>query len=327
MARIISITLCTLPLCTLLLACTGVSAQAWPSKPIRVYLPQPPGSGVDIILRKAWEEIQPRLGQTLVIENRPGGNSVVASEACAKAVPDGHTLCVLNTDPLVSNPLLYAKLPYDADREFRPITNLYYILTGVFVKSAVPAGSMKELEAYAKAKPGVLNTGTFGPRSSLDMSRLYLGDQWNTSITGIPYPGGPQIFNALAAGDIDMAALGAYGGLSLIKSGKVKLLAVSGSKRLPMFPEVPTLNELGLGEFPSGHSWWGMLGPAGMPEAVTQRVNAEILRTFREPKFAAFLADLITEPNVGTPEQFTALIRSDRERVAKLIKQYKWSME
>ena len=124
-----------------------------------------------------------------------------------------------------------------------------------------------------------------------------------------------------------MAALGAYGGLSLIKSGKVKLLAVSGTRRLPMFPDVPTLLELGLGDFPSGQSWWGLLGPAGMADAVTQRINAEFLRTFREPKFAAFLADLITEPNVGTPEQFTALIRSDRERVAKLIKQYKWSME
>lgn len=302
-------------------------AQAWPSKPIRVYLPQPPGSGVDIILRKAFEEIQPRIGQGFVIENRPGGNSVVATEACAKAVPDGHTICVLNTDPIVSNPLLYAKLPYDADRDLRPITNLYYILTGVFVKSAVPANSMQELQAYAKAKPGVLNTGTFGPRSSLDMSRLYLGDQWNTTITGIPYPGGPQIFNALAAGDIDMAALGAYGGLSLIKSGKVKLLAVSGSARLPMFPNVPTLQELGLGEFPSGQSWWGLMGPAGLPDAVVQRLNTEFVRTFKDPKFAAFLADLITEPNVGTPEQFGALIKADRERVAKLVRQYKWTME
>jgi tripartite-type tricarboxylate transporter receptor subunit TctC len=305
----------------------SVMAQTWPSKPIRVYLPQPPGSGVDIILRKAWEDIQPRLGQALVVENRPGGNSLVASEACAKAGADGHTLCVLNTDPLVSNPLLYSKLPYDADRDFRPITNLYYILTGVFVKAAVPVNSMKELEAYAKAKPGVLNTGTFGPRSSLDMSRLYLGDQWSTTITGIPYPGGPQIFNALAAGDIDMAALGAYGGLSLLKSGKVKLLAVSGSRRLSMFPDVPTLAELGLGDLPSGHSWWGLLGPAGLPDAVTQRLNAEFLRTFRDPRFSGFLADLITEPNVGSPEQFATLIRFDRERIGKLIKQYKWTME
>jgi tripartite-type tricarboxylate transporter receptor subunit TctC len=311
----------------LMISSAGSFAQAWPSKPIRIYLPQPPGSGVDIILRKAFEEIQPRLGQVFVIENRPGGNSVVATEACAKAVPDGHTICVLNSDPIVSNPLLYAKLPYDADRDLRPITNLYYILTGVFVKSAVPVNTMQELQAYAKAKPGVLNTGTFGPRSSLDMSRLYLGDQWNTTIAGIPYPGGPQIFNALAAGDIDMAALGAYGGLSLIKSGKVKLLAVSGSARLPLFPNVPTLQELGLGEFPSGQSWWGLMGPAGLPDAVVQRLNTEFVRTFRDPKFAAFLADLITEPNVGTPEQFAALIKADRERVAKLVRQYKWTME
>lgn len=311
----------------LVLSATCASAQTWPSKPIRVYLPQPPGAGVDIVLRKAFEDISPRLGQAMVIENRPGGNSVVATEACANAVPDGHTICVLNSDPVVSNPLLYAKLPYDVDRDLRPITNLYYILTGVFVKSAVPVNSMQELQAYAKAKPGVLNTGTFGPRSSLDMSRLYLGDQWGTTITGIPYPGGPQIFNALASGDIDMAALGAYGGLSLIKAGKVKLLAVSGSQRLSLFPNVPTLKELGLGEFPSGQSWWGLLAPSATPEPVIQRLNMEFVRTFREAKFTAFLADLITEPNVGTPEQFAALIKADRERVARLVKQYKWTME
>lgn len=311
----------------LVLSATCASAQTWPSKPIRVYLPQPPGAGVDIVLRKAFEDISPRLGQAMVIENRPGGNSVVATEACSNAVPDGHTICVLNSDPVVSNPLLYAKLPYDVDRDLRPITNLYYILTGVFVKSAVPVNSMQELQAYAKAKPGVLNTGTFGPRSSLDMSRLYLGDQWGTTITGIPYPGGPQIFNALASGDIDMAALGAYGGLSLIKAGKVKLLAVSGSQRLSLFPNVPTLKELGLGEFPSGQSWWGLLAPSATPEPLIQRLNAEFVRSFRDTKFAAFLSDLITEPNVGTPEQFSALIKADRERVAKLIKQYKWTME
>jgi tripartite-type tricarboxylate transporter receptor subunit TctC len=311
----------------LLVASVSAQAQSWPSKPVRIFLPQPPGSGVDVILRRAFEDIQPRLGQPLVVENRPGGNSVVASEACAKAVPDGHTVCVLNTDPVVSNPLLFSKLPYDPDRDLRPITNLYYILSGVFVKSVVPANSMQELQALAKAKPGALNAGTFGVRSTLDMSRLYLSDRWGSEIVGIPYPGGPQVFNALAAGDIDIAALGAYGGLSLIKAGKVKLLAVSGSKRLALFPNVPTLAELGMGDLPSGQSWWGLFGPVAMPDAVAQRLNAEFVRVFRDVKFNAFLADLITEPNVGTPEEFAALIRTDRERVARFMKQHNWTKE
>ena len=152
----------------------------------------------DIAARFVAVRLTEGFNQSAVVDNRPGAGSTLGTDLVAKSVPDGYTLLVTH-NAIAINQTLYSKLPYDADRDLRPITNLYYILTGVFVKSAVPVNSMQELQAYAKAKPGVLNTGTFGPRSSLDMSRLFLGDQWNTTITGIPYPGGPQIFNALAA--------------------------------------------------------------------------------------------------------------------------------
>jgi tripartite-type tricarboxylate transporter receptor subunit TctC len=304
------------------LAASSAFAQPYPSKPVRLYLPQPAGSAVDVVMRKAHEDIVPRMGQPLVIENRPGGNSVVAADACAKAAPDGHTLCVLNSDPVVSNPHLLKNLPYDPLKDFKPITSLYYITSGFFVKAAVPAKSAAELEALAKAKPDALNMGTFGPRSTLDQTRMYLNERWKTSIVGIPYPGGPQVLNALASGSIDTAVLGAYGGLALIKGGKVRLVAVSGSKRVHLFPDVPTFREIGMEDVPSGNSWWGLLGPAALPDPVVKRVNSEYVRTFRDQKFVAFLTDNITEPNVGTPEEFTAQIRTGYERVGRFAKQF-----
>lgn len=297
-------------------------AQSYPSKPVRIFLPQPAGSPVDVVLRKAFDDMAPRFGQPLVIENRPGGNSVVASEACARATPDGHTLCVLNSDPVISNPHLLKNLPYDAQKDFKPITMLYYILSGFFVKAALPVTNVKELETYAKAHPEELNMGTFGPRSTLDLTRLYLNERWKTRMQGIPYPGGPQVLQAVASGAVDTAVLGAYGGLALMKGGKVKMVAVSGSKRLPTFPDVPTFAELGMEDVPSGASWWGLLGPAALPAPVVQRVNTEFVRTFRDPKFVAFLNDNLTEPNVGTPEEFTAQIKSGYDRAGRFAKQF-----
>jgi tripartite-type tricarboxylate transporter receptor subunit TctC len=247
---------------------------------------------------------------------------VVASEACARATPDGHTLCVLNSDPVISNPHLLKNLPYDPQKDFKPITMLYYIVSGLFVKAPLPVTNVKELEAYAKAHPDQLNMATFGPRSTLDLTRLYLNQKWGTRMQGIPYPGGPQVLNAVAAGDADAAVLGAYGGLSLLKANRVKMLAVSGSRRLAQFPAVPTFAELGMEDVPSGASWWGLLGPAALPAPVVQRVNSEVVRTFRDPKFVGFLTANLTEPNVGSPEEFTAQIRVGYERAGRFAKQF-----
>jgi tripartite-type tricarboxylate transporter receptor subunit TctC len=235
-----------------------LAQQAYPSRPIRILLPQPPGAGVDIILRRAAEGIQPRLGQALLLDNRPGGNSVIAADLCAKAVPDGYTACSLNVDALATNPNLFLKLPYDPAKDLRPVTNLYTILGGVFAKMSLPANTARELQALAVAKPGALNFGTLGPNTINDMSRMWLADLWKTSFASIPYKGGPPIFTALVAGEIDLTYQGVYGGLGLLEARKIKLLAVSGSKRLAQFPDVPTLAEFGAGDLPSASAWWGL---------------------------------------------------------------------
>jgi tripartite-type tricarboxylate transporter receptor subunit TctC len=297
-------------------------AQSYPSRAIRVIIPQTPGSGVDLIVRKAGEELLPRLGQPLVVENNPAGNSVPAAESCARAAPDGHTLCVLNNDALAINPYLFAKLPYDAARDFKPISNMYYILGGLLVKAALPVNNVKEFIAYAQSKPGSVNFATLGPNTSTDLSRRWLGELWKADMAGIPYKGGPQVFTAIASGESDATWMGVYGALSLLKAGKVKLFAVNGSKRLPAWPDVPTLKELGADDMPSAQSWWGLLTGANVPDPIVRRLNGEIVKLFAEPKFTAFLDSLVTEPSTNTPEQFAALIRERREFFGKLLKDY-----
>jgi tripartite-type tricarboxylate transporter receptor subunit TctC len=320
MRRIAATTLAAASLAGLLSG--NVASQAFPSKPIRVLIPQTPGAGVDLILRKAAEDLMPRLGQTLVIDNQPAANSVIAADMCARGAPDGHTVCILNNDALAINPHIFNKLPYDAAKDFRPITNLYYILGGLLVKASLPVNNIKEFQTYAQTKPGALNWATLSPNSSTDLSRRWLADRWGSNIPGIPYKGGPQVFTALASGESDVTWMGVYGALSLLKSGKVKLLAVNGSKRLAAWPDAPTLNEIGAENMPSAQSWWGLLTGAGAPDAAVRRLNAEFVQLFREPKFVAFLESLITEPSTNTPEEFASLIRERREFFAKLLRDY-----
>jgi len=303
--------------------CGAAAAQTYPSRAIRVIIPQTPGSGVDLIVRKSAEELLPRLGQPMVIENNPAGNSVPAADNCARSAPDGHTLCVLNNDAMAINPYLFSKLPYDPEKDFKPVVNLYYILGGLLTKAALPPGTVKEFIEYAQAKPGSINFATLGPNTSTDLSRRWLGDFWKADFQGIPYKGGPQVFTALASGEADATWMGVYGALSLLRAGKVKLLAINGSKRLAAWPDVPTLKELGADNMPSAQSWWGVIAPAGTPDPIVRRINGEFVKLYHEPKFGAFLDSLVTEPATNTPEEFAALIRDRRAFFGKLLADYK----
>lgn len=309
-------------LVVVLLWSTLAFAQTYPARPIRVVLPQAPGAGIDLVLRRMSEDLQSRLGQPLLVENRPGGNSVPGADACAKAAPDGHTVCALNVDALALNSFLFAKLPYDPTRDFRSISSLFTILGGVLVRGGLPVNNIKELQAMAVAKPGALNVGTLGPNSINDVSRQWLADHWKTNLASIPYKGGPPILAALAAGEIDMTYQGVYVALGLAKVGKVKVLAVSGTRRLVQFPDAPTLLEIGANDLPSARAWWGVSTQSTVPDAIVRRLNAEIVRLYKEPSFGEFLASQVTEGNAGTPEQFDAIIADTRDRVGLLFKRY-----
>ena len=236
-------------------------------------------------MRKAAAELQPRLGQPLVIENRGGASGIVAAQACAQAAPDGYTLCVIYHSTMSYNPLLFTNLPYDPERDLVPVTRLFFLNEGLFVS----VGAGRELGRRAQSdwrrrSPTALNYATLGEGSFPDLFLKWMNNQWGTKIVGVPYKGGGPAAQALAANQVQMTRFGIGNFLGLIEAGKVKALAVSADKRSPLLPNVPTLAEAGLGGYP-GQGWWGLAAPKGTPPAIVDKVNGEFVKLFSEPKF------------------------------------------
>jgi tripartite-type tricarboxylate transporter receptor subunit TctC len=298
------------------------SAQDYPSRPLRLIVPLPAGSTTDIVMRATAQELSSRLKQPVVVENRPGGNWVIGAEACRSAAPDGYTLCVVNSDAMAFNPYILSQLPYDPDKDFVPVTNLFFLFEGILAKAALPVASIAELHDYAKQHPGKVNFGTLGPGSSNDVFRQWLVQHWQVEMAGIPYKGGAPVITALFAGEIDVTKIGVGNIAGQLNSGTVKILAIQGTHRSRFLPNVPTMKEAGLGGFPL-RVWWGLVMSAGSPDAAVRRINAEFVKLYREPKMAEYLESQFVEVAVGTPEQFGAFMRSERERAAQTVKDYK----
>src|SRR4051794_29454409 len=219
-----------------LLAATSASAnaQTYPNKPLRVVVAIAAGSVTDVIMRAAANELAPRLGQQLVIENRGGAAGILGAQTCAQAAGDGYTLCVIYHSTTSYNPLLFEKLPYDADKDFVPVSRLFFLTEGLFVNSALPASSVAELKALAQGKRTALNYGTLGEGSFPELFMRWLNNQWGSGIVGVPYRGGGPIAQAVAAGDIQLGRIGVGNFRALDEAGKVKTLAVSAAKRTPL---------------------------------------------------------------------------------------------
>jgi len=296
-------------------------AQEYPSRPVRIIVPLPAGSTTDLVMRTTAQELSPRLKQPVVVENKPGGNWVVGAEACRSAQPDGHTLCVMNSDAIAFNPHILSSLPYDPAKDFAPVTNLFFLFEGILGKAALPASTIAELRDYAAKNPGKLNFGTLGSGSSNDVFRQWLVQHWNVDIPGIPYKGGAPVITALLAGEIDVTKIGMGNIAGQLNSGKVKVLAIQGTQRSKLVPSVPTLQEAGLGGFPL-RVWWGLFMPAGSPDAALKRINAEMAKLYREPKMAEYLESQFVEVAVTPPEQFAAFTRAERERAAQVVKDF-----
>jgi len=206
----------------------AVNAQTYPERPIRVIVPIAAGSVTDVIMRATASELAPRLGQPFVIENRGGASGIPGAQACAQAAPDGYTLCLVYHNTLSINPLLFNQLPYDAERDFTLITNLYLLIEALFVNSSLNVNTAAELKAYAQAHPSTLNYGTLGPGSNPEMFLKWMNQTWNVNIVGIPYRGGGPIAQALAAGELQVAKRG-----SEIFSGSWGRARSSPSRSLP----------------------------------------------------------------------------------------------
>ena len=309
-------------ICALLaaLACglPEAAAQQYPTKPIRGIAPMAPGGFGDILLRAIGAELAKSLGQPFVVENRGGANTVLAGDACAKAAADGHTLCMLTIDTLSFNPFLYKKLPYDAEQDFEPIIHLVYLTEGLMVNPSLKLNTLAELIALARAKPGSLNYGSISNNMVLFMETFTRGT--GTDIRTIPYKGPAEAVKALLAGEVQVGVFGIGNLIGHLKSGKIKLLAVDGSSRSVLFPEVPTLEEAGYRGVPI-RIWLGIVGPAGTPKPIVAKLNAEIARIAGE---AAFKERYITaqglEAVLDSPAHFAQFLKDDRQRAEKLVR-------
>ena len=293
-------------------------AQTYPDKPIRMIVSIAAGSVTDVIMRAAANELQPRLKQTLVIENLGGAAGILGGQACARAKGDGYTICVIYHSTMSYNPLLFTKLPYNPDTDFTPIARLFFLIEGLFVSSALNVNTVAELRARAQ-KDSKLNYATLGEGSFPDLFLKWMNNQWGTQIVGVPYRGGGPAAQALVANEVQVTRFGVGNFMGLLPGGKVKALAIGMPARSPLLPDVPTLDEAGLPGYP-GQGWWGLAAPRGTPPAIVERLNAEFVKLFSEPKFKAFLDKQAVASAPTTPAEFVEFLKQDRKAAETLIK-------
>jgi tripartite-type tricarboxylate transporter receptor subunit TctC len=304
----------------IVLACCAVPARAqtYPDRPIKLIVSIAAGSVTDVIMRKASAELQPRLGQPLIIENRGGASGIITAQSCAQAAPDGYTLCVIYHSTMSYNPLLFENLPYDADHDLVPVTRLFFLNEGLFVSQALGVNSVAELRALAQTSSEKLNYATLGEGSFPDLFLKWLNNQWGTKIVGVPYKGGGPAAQALAADQVQMTRFGIGNFLGLVKAGNVKALAVTSDQRSPLLPEVPTMAESGI-NYP-GQGWWGLAAPKGTPPALVGRINDVFVTLFSEPSFVDYLNQQAVVSAPTTPAGFVQFLKEDRKAAEMLIK-------
>ncbi len=304
----------------LLLVCAASAAQAqtYPDRPVRLIVSIAAGSVTDVIARKAASELQGRLGQPLIIENRGGAAGILGAQTCAQATPDGYTLCVIYHSTMSYNPLLFDKLPY-APEDLAPVTRLFFLTEGLFVSTEVGINSVDELKKYAQTKPDGLNYATLGDGSFPDLFMRWLNNQWGTKIVGVPYKGGGPAAQALAGNQVQVTRFGVGNFMGMIDAGKVKALAVSADKRSPLLPNVPTFKEAGLGAYP-GQGWWGLAAPKGTPQPIIDKMAAEWGKLFNDPEFGKFLDQQSVVAAPTTPAGFAAFLLVVKKAAETLIK-------
>lgn len=308
----------------LLLACAVAPAtalsQAWPSKPVRVVVAFAPGGGADIVGRMTAQHLTERLGQPFVVENRGGAGGMIGTEAVAKAPADGYTLLFGQQGPNAINPSLYAKVPYDAVKDFAPITQATVYPYVIGLHPGVPIASFRDLLEAAKAKPGTLSYGTAGLGSSAQLAGELLQRQAGIKLNHVPYKGaGPALMDAVA-GQVNMVFGDAASTAAQARAGKLRALAVTGTTRLPLLPDVPTVAEAGLAGY-EATAWHGWLAPAGTPPAVIARLHAEIVAILKLPAVRERLARDGIEAVGNTPEQFAAHIRAEIDKWGKVVRE------
>lgn len=315
--RMIPLAAAVMAALSLATAATAAERGDYPNRPIRMLVGFAPGGGTDTTARAMANKLTERLGQQVIIDNRPGAAGNIATDIAARSSPDGYTILMGTIAALSINPSLYAKLPFDPVKDLQPITRAVDSTNILVVHPSVQVASVKELVALAKSKP--LNGGSSGVGGAGHLALELFNLQAGTKITHVPYKGGGPAMVDLVAGNINLIFATAASAMPHIKSGRIKPLAVTTAKRSGLVPDLPTIAEAGLKDF-EANNWYGILAPAKTPRPIIDRLNKEIVAVLNAPDIKAFLFKQGLDVAPSTPEAFAAYIRSEKAKWEKVIK-------
>ena len=305
----------------LLIALTGAvaaHAQQFPSKPVRIIVPFAPGGATDSVMRMVAPKLSEGLGQSVVVENRAGGATTIGMDTVAKSPPDGHTLGVANLSYAV-NPVLLSKMPYNTERDFAPVALIASVPFVMAVHPSVPAKSIRELVALAKARPGALNYSSSGNGSATQMATELFAFISGVKLVHVPFTGGgPALVSALS-GEVSIYCASIPAMAPHFKSGRLRPLAITSAQRDPAMPELPTMVEAGVPGY-EAREWTGIVVPAATPKAVITRLNQELVKTMSAPDLSKRLAAVGAHPVTSTPEEFAAHVQKELAVWSKVIK-------
>jgi tripartite-type tricarboxylate transporter receptor subunit TctC len=297
--------------------CTLVAAPAWaqtyPSKPVRVIVPYPPGGSTDILARVLAEKITPALGQQMVVENRAGATGVIGAEAVAKSAADGHTLLMGVNGPITIAPAIRSNLPYDTLKDFAPVILVADAPKLLVINPAIPAKTVQEFIAWAKAQPKPVNFASAGIGATGHLASEMLKQRGGFEANHVPYKGGGPAITDVIAGPVQYMFEVMPQLLPHVQSGRLRALGISSAERSKALPSLPTIAEQGLPGFQSS-TWFGILAPAGTPEAVVNRLNAEFSKALAEPDMAKRIADLGAAWSPNSPADYAKFLRADLEK-------------
>lgn len=292
--------------------------RGWPSRPIRMIVPFAPGGGADLIARVVSPRLSERLGQTVVVDNRPAANGILGAELAARAAPDGYTLLV-PTSNYAAGPSLYAKLPYDLMRDFAPITHAFSSPLVVIIHPSLPAQNLKEFIAYARANRGKINFGHSGVGGPPHLAGELLSSMTGINMTYVPYKGIGLVLTALLGNEVQITTSNMPAALPYVRSGRLRALGVASLKRSQAAPDWPTIAEEGLPGYEAG-IWFGFLAPAKTPRPIVNRLHQEITAILNRPEVRQMLVSQGGDVVASTQEEFAKLMRDDIERLGKLIR-------
>ena len=295
------------------------AAEAYPTKPVRFIVPYPPGGTTDLVARGIAGKLSDRYGQQVVIDNRGGASTIIGADLMAKSVPDGYTILLVTQTTLSINPNVVPKLPYDAVRDYAPITQVVYFPYVIAAHPSAPFSNMKEMIAHAKAKPGSVTYGTPGTASTNHLGGALLETLAGIKLLHVPFKGSGPALTAVLGGQVQIIITGAATVIPQAKSGKIKVIAFAAEKRHPNWPDIPSTGEAGLKGYEAG-TWFGVVTRAGAPRAIVNGLNKEIIAALNTAELKGSLNGAGFDIRTQSPEEFGKFIKDDLALVGKVIK-------